>query len=88
MCNLFRISTRKSRRILQILCLGMASYSINTPALEQADIEKLERQIAEERERLDAPEEQLNQLKSKGDTEEKYAKSDYIPIVNVKRKRR
>ena len=71
--NLFRFSTCKSSVLLIGVCLGMASHSIVVSAEEQPDMDKLERQIIEESERLDALEEQLKRLKSNasGDAKEK-----------------
>ena len=73
MNNIFRFSAYKSSVLLTSVCLGMASHSIVVNAEEQTDMDMLERQIIEERERLDALEGQLNRLKSnaKGDTKEK-----------------
>ncbi len=51
------------RVLFTTVCLGLASHSIVANAVEQADIDRLERQIHEERKRLDDLEEQLNRLK-------------------------
>ena len=69
---IFRFSTCKFSVLLTSVCLAMASHSIVVSAAEQTDMDKLERQTIEERERLDALEGQLKRLKSnaKGDTKE------------------
>lgn len=71
--SIFGFSACKFRACLIGVCFSMASHPVIVNAAERTDIDRLERQIIEEQERLDALEDQLKRLNSntRGDTKEK-----------------
>ncbi|TVZ41344.1 hypothetical protein P886_0688 [Alteromonadaceae bacterium 2753L.S.0a.02] len=76
MNKLIRLSIRNVNTVAIAAGLCVASQASFVNAAEQADAETLQRQIIEERERLDALEEQLIQLQSNSGDESKASTGD------------